>query len=174
MTDASVNYLYMYEGETLLKTFARGESDVSGDVWTLGYTFETAGTRRPAFRASKDGVEKTDVYTFGAVTIGQRPPVDFVQNGDTLTVERYTGTGGEVTLPATYRGCSVTAVAGDAFKGSAVTKVTLPVTVTSIGASAFEGCTSLRSVVLSDNVSEIGRAAFKGCSSLSSMTIDNG
>ena len=174
MTDASVNYLYMYEGETLLKTFVRGESDVSGDVWTLGYTFETAGTRRPAFRASKDGVEKTDVYTFGAVTIGQRPPVDFVQNGDTLTVDRYTGTGGEVTLPATYRGCSVTAVANDAFKGSAVTKVTLPVTVTSIGASAFEGCTSLKSVVLSDNVSEIGRAAFKGCSSLSSMTIDNG
>lgn len=44
--------------------------------------------------------------------------------------------------------------------------VTLPDTLTSIGARAFSGCKGLRSITLPDSVRTVGDAAFAGCSSL--------
>lgn len=49
--------------------------------------------------------------------------------------------------------------------------VTIPDNVTTIGESAFRGCTSLTSVTITDSVTEIGSYAFSGCTSLTSVTI---
>ena len=46
--------------------------------------------------------------------------------------------------------------------------------LTSIGDSAFRGCSSLTSVTISNSVTSINYAAFNGCSSLTSATIGNG
>ena len=43
--------------------------------------------------------------------------------------------------------------------------------MTSIGYSAFGGCTSLTSVVIPDSVASIGDRAFYNCSVLTSVTI---
>ncbi len=51
------------------------------------------------------------------------------------------------------------------------TKVTIGNSVTSIGESAFEGCTLLTSITIPDSVTEIGGFAFYECSSLTSITI---
>ena len=45
--------------------------------------------------------------------------------------------------------------------------------MTSIGAYAFSGCTSLTSVTIGDGVTSIGDYAFPGCTSLTSVTIPN-
>ena len=58
--------------------------------------------------------------------------------------------------------------------GELVTDLVIQDSVTSIGNSAFEGCSSLTSVNIPDSVTSIGRYAFEGCSSLTSINIPDG
>ena len=52
--------------------------------------------------------------------------------------------------------------------------VTIPNGVTSVGDSAFSGCSGLTSVTIPDNVRSIGKLAFNGCSQLVSISIGAG
>ena len=49
----------------------------------------------------------------------------------------------------------------------------IPNGVTSIGSSAFSGCSELTSITIPDGVTSIGSSAFLGCSGLTSITISN-
>lgn len=51
--------------------------------------------------------------------------------------------------------------------------ITLPSTITTIGAYAFDSCTNLRSIQLPDAVSSIGTYAFSYCTSLSQINLHN-
>ena len=59
----------------------------------------------------------------------------------------------------------------NSFAPAGLSKYTIPNSVTSIGESAFYGCSSLTSVTIPDSVTEIGFAAFCDCSSLANVTI---
>jgi hypothetical protein len=62
----------------------------------------------------------------------------------------------------------------DAFKQyTKLTSVTMN-RVRLMGDSAFEGCTNLTSVTMSNNVTYIGNSAFKGCTSLTSIIFEAG
>jgi hypothetical protein len=67
----------------------------------------------------------------------------------------------------------VTSVAAKALKGTKATTVIVGDHVKTIGKSAFEGCSNLKSVTLGTGVTEIGARAFKGCSKLSRITIES-
>ena len=72
-----------------------------------------------------------------------------------------------ITLPS-----SVTSIGESAFNGctsTSFTSITLPSSVTSIGKSAFLGCTYLTSITLSSSVTSIGADAFTGCSNLTTV-----
>ncbi len=68
----------------------------------------------------------------------------------------------------------VTSIGNSAFSGcSGLTSVTIGNGVTEIGRSAFSGCSGLTSVAIGNGVTEIGRAAFSGCEGLTGVTIGN-
>lgn len=75
----------------------------------------------------------------------------------------------DITIPNT-----VTSIGESAFAGcSGLSSITIPNTVTSIGESAFAGCAGLSSITIPNNVTSIGSSAFSSCSGLSSVTIGN-
>ena len=71
-------------------------------------------------------------------------------------------------------GNSVTSIGDSAFYGcSSLTSITIPNSVTSIGGCAFVGCSGLTSITIPNSVTSIGGGAFNSCSSLTSITIPN-
>ena len=68
----------------------------------------------------------------------------------------------------------VTTIGSSAFSGcSGLTSVDIPASVTSIGNYAFYNCSGLTSVDIPNSVTSIGETAFYKCSGLTSVTIPN-
>ena len=97
-----------------------------------------------------------------------------LNNDDTFTVVGKQTEGNTVNIKSEYKGKKVTSIGSSAFSGcSGLTSITIPDSVTSIGTWTFSGCSSLTRVSIPDNVTSIGGCAFYNCSSLMSVTIPN-
>ena len=99
-----------------------------------------------------------------------------VANEDGKTVY-YIWTNNKTELAVSYQGSYYDSYSGE-YSGNvvipeSVTYNGVTYSVTSIGSSAFEHCSSLTSVTIPNSVTNIGGSAFSGCSSLTSVTIPN-
>ena len=104
------------------------------------------------------------VYNGDKTVIG-----DFIFSDRDKTLVKYTGNGGAITLPENFNGDNYI-IKDNVFSGnSTLTSVTIPSSVTSIGASAFSGCCGLTSVTIPSSVTNIGASAFAGCSGLTEI-----
>ncbi len=77
----------------------------------------------------------------------------------------------------TYQGTtySVTSIGDSAFLGcSTLTSITIPNSVTNIGEWAFGYCSGLTSIIIPNSLTSIGKDAFRSCSSLVSIVVENG
>lgn len=98
----------------------------------------------------------------------------YSSDGSAITIVRFTGAGGDVTIPDTIEGLPVRAIQAYAFVYSTLPlHVTVPGTIYSIGSSAFADSRSLVSVTISDGVTSIEFGAFSGCTELTGVTIPN-
>ncbi len=100
---------------------------------------------------------------------------------DNSTIDSQTGEGEYIIIPeyvsldngdGTRTAVRVRGIDADTFKGNTKIKgVFLPKYISEIPDSAFEGCTSLRTVI-GYGITDIGNNAFKGCTSLVKFSID--
>lgn len=121
----------------------------------------------------------------------------FTTNGGVLTLTKYTGPGGSVTIPSTSDGLPVAKIGNGAFwQCFTLIDVTIPDTVTNIGSLAFDHCIAmtnvtlpqglraipgnafsycgaLRGISIPDSVTYIGSSAFDSCENLTSVTISS-
>ncbi len=75
----------------------------------------------------------------------------YTTNNGSLTVIGPSYLTGALSIPATYNGMPVTAIASQAFASGAMTSVSIPGSVTNIGAGAFSGCPQLINLSLTYN-----------------------
>jgi len=86
-------------------------------------------------------------------------------NAKTVLLQYPSGKQGDYVIPN-----SVTTIGSSAFRGcTGLTSVTIPNSVTTIGNSAFRGCTGLTSVTIGNSVTTIENGAFRGCISLTEI-----
>ena len=104
--------------------------------------------------------------------------VSKVKQAEVISADDGTEYEGEVVIPETVEynevTYDVTSIGGSAFSGcSRLTSIDIPNSVTSIGSYAFYYCSRLTSIDIPNSVTSIGGGAFSNCSSLTSINIPN-
>ena len=116
-------------------------------------------------------------------------------DSQTVTITKYIGTGSNITIPETIGDYYITGIDEKAFQNTQITDLTIPASVARIGNQAFsnctdltvvrfeegsdtitlgsglfEGCTNLKTAVLSGRITSTNDRMFCGCTKLSSVT----
>jgi hypothetical protein len=130
------------------------------------------------FCASEQSIMKTLPTLFQLILLasaflfrptGLEAQFTFVTNNGTITITQYTGPGGTAVIPNTTNGLLVTSITNNAFAGAPVASVTIPNSVTNIGAGAFMDCDSLTNALFGTSVKSIGNGAFTDCCRLKGL-----
>jgi hypothetical protein len=101
-------------------------------------------------------------------------PFSYDVNSGAISITGYSGSNPLVTIPAAINGYPVVSIGNEAFEGdTSVTGITIPNSVTDIGAFAFAG-SGLTAITIPNSVAEIDQNAFASCSSLTNITVTAG
>ena len=135
------------------------------------------GFALPASADTVDSVWNSDFGVLFTVTVNFHSDWGLYDDQYAIqTITGYRGSDTSITLPSVdIDGAPIQAVNDDAFQGNtSLTSVTIPSSITSIGARAFAGCSSLTSVTIPDSVVRLGSGVFSNCSSLTDITLPSG
>lgn len=113
---------------------------------------------------------------FAAGGVGIDPVQDGLrfrmENGGAYVVEMADKTLTDITIPSQFADvCNVVGIDEGAFKGTNITSVTIPETVTEIGQEAFMNCKKLAAVNFEGADAYLGERAFKNCTSLTELYV---
>ena len=111
------------------------------------------------------------LFTLPAVVQAQ---FQFITNNGVITITKYTGSGGAVTIPSMTNGYPVACIQGYALSNCPFTSVWIPNSVTNIGEGAFASCPFLTNVTLPNSLTSIADSLFAHCPSLTGVTIPRG
>ena len=163
----------------LCATFAFAACETMSDVQPTGttsasYPAATASqtTAAPVAAASTTASQTTAAPVAAASTTASTasqttaaPPIDeqsetmfvFTETRYGYSVDEYIGTAARITVPASYKGKPVVELGPDAFgNNKTLLEVTLPDTITTIGARCFYQCSRLYKINIPTSCSKIG------------------
>ena len=161
-----------------------GKEAFAGCAKLISVYFKGDAPGGGSYSSMFDGANNASVYylpgTKGwSATYGGRPAFLPAQDfkcttaGNAITVTKYTGPGGDVVIPDKINGLPVTIIADGAFQNcSELNSVTISNSVTTVGNWAFAGCTKLTSVMIPATVTSIQAAPFAHCDKLVSFVVD--
>jgi hypothetical protein len=140
----------------------------------------TPGTYTIKVKAKGNGTTYTDsewssAISYTVISTGPTSGLEFtlINDGTAYEVSKGTSNDSETVIPSTYNGLPVTTIREEGFQNIyGLRSVTIPDSVTSIGARAFAGCNYLTSVTIPDSVTSIGNGAF-ACEGLTGITVDS-
>ncbi len=145
---------------------------------------EAENSKNPAFYNFGEGITLSAPSREAWEFLGWYADADFTEKATSVSAEDYgdkifyanwrsifTYSGGEIT--------GLTAYGKTAHDSGTLTSIEIPSMIkgqkiTSIGSSAFEGYSKLKSIIISDSITSIGNSAFACCNGLTSITIPEG
>ncbi len=104
------------------------------------------------------------------------PESDFEYNinGTTAIITEYLGSGGNIIIPSTLGGYTVTEIGGFTFSSiEGLTGVIIPDSVTNIASYGFYTCGDLKTIDIGNGVRSIGLNAFRSCQNLKDITFSD-
>lgn len=117
----------------------------------------------------------TDTYLTASATFEEGDFKFEICSDSEMMVVRYIGSGGDVVIPKTAGGKTVTRIYSGTFhENESVTSVTVPDTITRIYDSAFDSCYKVKKITLPKTLTTIEFNTFGNCYSLESITIPEG
>lgn len=81
---------------------------------------------------------------------------------------------GDIVIPAVISGIPVTSIEHGAFRGSAITSVVVPSSITFLDAWIFHGCKSLKTASIQASITRLPYGLFEDCPVLESVSIPEG
>jgi hypothetical protein len=94
------------------------------------------------------------------------------EGGTSYSIIGYEGSETELVLPTEYKNKPVTKVGDRAFKGSAITYMTIPDCYASIGTEAFADCPDLVYLFMGDGVTSAYNGWLEGCPNITSLWVE--
>lgn len=131
-------------------------------VITYSYNSSTKEATVVSVAASQTSIEIPSSVTYNGSTYN----VVAIGNGtDSISTTLTT-----IILPSSIKKINDRALRGSRLNGSVLASINLPSSITSIGANAFQYCTSLTSFTLPNSVQTLGEYAFSDCTGLTSFS----
>ncbi|AKB51994.1 Chitin binding protein [Methanosarcina barkeri str. Wiesmoor] len=154
------------------------DGTIDSTMQNPSYTYTTAGTYTVNLTVSNPAGSGDEVKSDYIIVKEQASPASdftYTSDGSSITITKYIGSDGIVIIPAEIEGLPVTTIGTSAFQGcSALTTVTIPNSVTNIGDYAFMSCSALTAMTIPNSVISIGKYAFSSCSALTTLAIGSG
>ncbi|MBN2899647.1 MAG: leucine-rich repeat protein [Clostridia bacterium] len=181
-TDALGSYYYEIVDDgalvPVIDTSGAGYTTILSENIITNPTGLTAGAKDIYIQVKNLGGILSAVIKMDIDAYVPAPPSDYTitDNGDgTCSITGYTGEGGDVTIPSTINGLTVTKIGDSAFCANYnIENISIPSGVTRIGRDAFGYCNLIQTVKLPDTLESIEYGAFAYCGGLDVIVLPDG